>query len=73
MILTVKAHTFHESGNGRKYSMPKKRFFLFSSGLGSEAKNIIHKYPLKEAASSLWPAKRICVVSVLILKRLFRQ
>lgn len=44
MILTVKAHTFRESGNGRKYSMPnKKRFFLFPSGLGSEAKNIIHK------------------------------
>lgn len=25
MILTVKAHTFHESGNGRKYSIKKKR------------------------------------------------
>lgn len=29
MILTVKAHTFHESGNGRKYSMPNKKKFFF--------------------------------------------
>lgn len=42
VILTVKAHTFHEAGSGRKHSMPKIFCsFLFLSALGQEAKNII--------------------------------